>query len=655
MPGLHRAYAFLHVKAVDGEQRIITGTATTPTPDRMGDIIEPLGVSFTNPLPLLLYHNSQKPVGWVRFFPPTDKGIDFEAKLPIVEDVGTVRERIEEAWTSIKIGLLAGISIGFRPLEEAFNKATNGLRYLKSEVLELSLVAIPAQPDARIATIKSLDVGLAASGTAPGVPAHHPPGASGTRVVKAHTERPMKSYADQIASFEATRQAKNARIDAIMESVADTSSTLDAAQKEEHDGLVEDLKEIDDHLKRLADAQTRAKAAAKPVAGATEEQAAASRAGQTQVITVKPRTEPGIEFARYAMCLASAKGYPSAALEIAKERYRDETRIHQILKAAVAAGTTSDAAWAGSLVAYQDFAGDFLEYLRPQTIIGKFGQNGIPSLNRVPFNIRVGSQTSGGAGYWVGEGKPKPLTKFNFTTLTMGWAKVANIAVLTEEEVRFSSPSAEAKVRKALGDALIERLDIDFIDPAKAAVVGVSPASITNGVAAIPGSGTTGDAFRADFKKAMQTFISANVAPSSLVLIMSTSMALSLSLMRTATGVKEFPDLTMKGGVLDGMSVITSEYVSQVSAGSPKTQMIIFANADEIYLADDGQVVIDASREASLEMLDSALIQDGTTGTGAALVSLWQSNLLGLKAERFINWKVRRPQAVTYISPAAYA
>ena len=37
--------------------RMITGVATTPTPDRVGDIIEPLGVRFNNPLPLLWQHD----------------------------------------------------------------------------------------------------------------------------------------------------------------------------------------------------------------------------------------------------------------------------------------------------------------------------------------------------------------------------------------------------------------------------------------------------------------------------------------------------------------------------------------------------------------------------------------------------------------------
>ena len=43
---MDRAYSVLTIKSVDADRRVITGIATTPTPDRHGDIIEPLGVTF---------------------------------------------------------------------------------------------------------------------------------------------------------------------------------------------------------------------------------------------------------------------------------------------------------------------------------------------------------------------------------------------------------------------------------------------------------------------------------------------------------------------------------------------------------------------------------------------------------------------------------
>ncbi|EEQ9413473.1 phage major capsid protein, partial [Escherichia coli] len=109
-------------------------------------------------------------------------------------------------------------------------------------------------------------------------------------------------------------------------------------------------------------------------------------------------------------------------------------------------------------IALQEYAQDFIDYLRPQTIIGRFGQGGIPALRQVPFNIRVHAQVSGGAAGWVGEGKARPLTKFDFESITFSHAKVSAIAVLTEELIRFSSPAADALVRNALAEAVVARL-----------------------------------------------------------------------------------------------------------------------------------------------------------------------------------------------------
>ncbi len=105
-----------------------------------------------------------------------------------------------------------------------------------------------------------------------------------------------------------------------------------------------------------------------------------------------------------------------------------------------------------------------------------------------------------------------PLTKFDFERKTLEPLKVANIAVATEEVLRDSSPSAEAIIRDQLVAALRARLDTDFINPAKAAVAGTSPASITNGVTAIPSAGGTADDVRADIQKLFGAFIAANNA-----------------------------------------------------------------------------------------------------------------------------------------------
>jgi HK97 family phage major capsid protein len=339
------------------------------------------------------------------------------------------------------------------------------------------------------------------------------------------------------------------------------------------------------------------------------------------------------------------RGEAISAAEIAKQRYPDNGRIQTFLKAAVPAGTTSEAVWASPLVDPTNLAGEFAEFLRPMTIIGKFGQGGIPSLRRIPFNVRVIGQTGGGTGYWVGQGAPKPLTSFAFEATTLTWAKVAAISVITEELARFSSPSAEGLVRDSLAAALIERLDTDFVDPAVAASAGVNPASITNGLTALSSAGTTADNIRTDLQNLLEQFILTNVNPTTLVLIMPNTLALAASLMVNSLGQPEFPGLTMNGGSLQGIPVITSQYAANQSGYG---NLVIAVNASDVFLSDDGSVTVDASREASLQMLDNPT-NNSSSATATTAVSMWQTNSIALRAERFINWAKRRTSAVVYM------
>jgi HK97 family phage major capsid protein len=435
-------------------------------------------------------------------------------------------------------------------------------------------------------------------------------------------------------------------MDELLTKSGDAGVTLDEAEQEEHDTLADDVAKIDAQLLRLRAAEAREKAAAKPVAGADATQAAASRSG-SHVITVEKKLPPGIGFARGAMCIAASKGSPDLAERLVKQYYPDDPAVlAMVQRAAVPAGNTQTAGWASELV-YASMMDDFIEFLRPRTIVGK-----IPGLRRVPFNVRVTGASAGTTGYWVGEGLPVPVSKMTTFTTSLTWAKIEALAILTKEEVRFSNPSAEAKVRDDLARAIIYRMDIDFIDPGKAAVANVSPASITFNTAPIAPTAATAAAFRTDFATLLGTFATLLLDPSDIVLIMSTVRALNLSLMINTLGVQSFPGLTMAGGTLLGFPVITSE--AMVALGSPDEDIIVAVKAGDIYLADDGVVTVEASDQASIEMLDVSLVQTGIVGTGASLVSLWQSGLLGIKANREVTWKLRRTGAARYIGPAAY-
>lgn len=455
----------------------------------------------------------------------------------------------------------------------------------------------------------------------------------------------MATYAEQIAAFEAKRAANLKAMEDIMTTAGNAGETLDEKGQEDFDSLQQDNDAIDSHLKRLRAMEKSAAARALPISGDTQKAGTEVRGGVVAAAKRVEKLAPGIAFARIAKVKALSKLDVVSAQDVARKHYGEDSSTYgYFAKSAVAPATTSDATWAGGLVGEETSAfADFVEFLRPQTILGKFGANGVPALRQVPFRTPLIGQTSGGDGYWVGEGNAKPLTKFDFSRTTLEPLKVANIAVATMEALRDSSPSAEAIIRDQLVEALKARLDIDFTNPSKAAASGVSPASILNGVTGVASSGNTADNVRQDIRALFQAFIAANNAPTSGVWIMQATTALALSLMQNPLGQTEFPGIGMNGGSLFGLPAIVSQYVP--------TGVVALVNANDIYLADEGEVSVDMSREASLQM-DNAPANPGDAST--VMVSLWQRNLVGFLAERTINWAKRRPEAAQLLTGVAW-
>ncbi|WP_080948281.1 HK97 family phage prohead protease [Moraxella bovoculi] len=153
-----KAYSTLTVKSVTDtdDERIITGIATTPSTDRDDDILEPTGVKFALPIPLLWQHNHNQPIGEVIQATITEKGIEIVAKIAKIADDGKLKERIDEAWQSIKSGLVKCLSVGFKIKEYNYLEGSWGLHIKEWEWYELSVVTIPANADAVITSVKQI-------------------------------------------------------------------------------------------------------------------------------------------------------------------------------------------------------------------------------------------------------------------------------------------------------------------------------------------------------------------------------------------------------------------------------------------------------------------------------------------------------------------
>jgi HK97 family phage major capsid protein/HK97 family phage prohead protease len=627
---MNRAYSILNIKAVSENERVIEGIASTPTPDRMGDIVEPLGAKFKLPMPLLWQHRSDQPVGHVEFAKPNKDGIPFKARIATIDEPGELKNLLDKAWQAVKAKLVGAVSIGFTINAFEILKE-GGWRITDWEWLELSLVTIPANAEATISSVKSIDApllaasGFAQRGTERTVKAGVTASRS-THVVKATEAKQTmkKTIAEQIAGFEAARQVKATRMTEIMDAAAEKGETLDQAEQTEYEDLKADLKSIDDHLGRLKEMESLNLTKAIVVDNGHRlhplRDRPGSRQGQHHAGGRDRQVQPALEGRDpRGRARAQDRGDPGRhvghwLVERSGELSDPHQRVHRVSAPA--------------------------HHHRPHS-----------GPHHVPFNVKIGRQTGAATVNWVGQGAPKPLTSLAFDTVTLDLAKIAGIIVLNDELVKISNPAAEALVQSDLAKAIVQFMDSQFVDPTKAATSGVSPASITNGVTAIIPTGTTGAAFRADMKTLLGQFLSNNMQVNGTVLLMPQRLALGISLMTNSLGQREFPNLTMNGGEILGLPVITSEGIPSTGGSPTDGDPIIAVSAPDILLADDGVVTIDASREASLQM-DSAPDSPATAST--IMVSMFQQNQVAIRAERYINWAKRRSTAVSYISNAKY-
>jgi HK97 family phage major capsid protein/HK97 family phage prohead protease len=580
----------LDIKSLDPDRRTFTGIASTPALDRQGHILDPAGITFTNPVPLLLHHDQKSPVGWVTLRAAAD-GIYFDAVVSSHDEGGRLKDRLDEAWHSVKAGVIKTMSVGWRPIGDAVERLHAGAtKFLRSEIFEVSMVSIPANPQAVILSHKSV------------------------------TKEPTMTIAERIQGLTQTRADLGQQMRNLMES-APAGSTLDESTAATVDEIKLKIKNCEADETRWRDMEavqmTKATAVTSPYSH----------------VSVTENVEPGIKLARYVLANIGCKYMNTDAVTYAQNRWGNSTPdVVLALKAAVAAGTTTDATWAKPLV-NPSITADFLPLLRAATIIGK-----IAGLRKVPFNVNVPAQTAGGVVSWVGELKPKPVTAMAFAMENLPFNKVAAIVVLSQELVRFSNPSAEAVVRDSLVKDIAAYLDAQFINPAVAAVAGVNPASITNGA---PTAAATTNPL-ADIMGLINHFATNNIPVDGLTFILSPSNALALSFRTNLDGSPEFPGIGINGGSYKGLQFITSNTV---------TTNVIALQPQYIMMADDGGVTIDASTEASLQM-DSAPVSPVVDTT--VLVSMFQMNAVALRAERYITWKRIGTNTVKYLTATAW-
>jgi len=199
-------------------------------------------------------------------------------------------------------------------------------------------------------------------------------------------------------------------------------------------------------------------------------------------------------------------------------------------------------------------------------------------------------------------------------------------------------------------EAMTEFTDAQFINPGVAPVANVSPGSITNGAQAVASAGTTFADMEEDLRAARSYFVSNRIPLTGAYWVMDPTTRITFEEMRTAQDVPAYPTVATNG-TLKGIPIVDSlglgTYDQDGAGAGVAGKYLALVSAPNVMVADDGQVMLDASSEASLVM-------DDAPGGGGTLTSLWQRNMIGIRAERMIHWMRRRNAGVFVVYNVAY-
>lgn len=148
----------IEIKAASSEKKSfrIAGYANTVAKDRTGDVVTAeawtKGIENYRKNPVLLYqHDHSKPIGRAESIVVDKKGIFVEGA------VSDAAEKLHGVQTLIKDGALKSFSVGFRVKDADFDRASDTFLIKDLELLEISVVSVPANQDSLFSIRKSFE------------------------------------------------------------------------------------------------------------------------------------------------------------------------------------------------------------------------------------------------------------------------------------------------------------------------------------------------------------------------------------------------------------------------------------------------------------------------------------------------------------------
>ncbi len=615
----------------------MTYVLSDDTIDRMGDIIEPSGwdLKWFKRNPIALFgHDSKFPIGsWKNV-----RVEDGKLMADLAPAQRGTSARIDEIVSLIEQDVLRATSVGFMPLEyEPIDKAKpfGGQRFIRTQLLETSIVSVPANP-AALHLAKSMNISDETISLAFGEHAtarRRDVSAPGGKAIKPNPNQRQPTMTTLTQRIEALQNDIVAKRDRLAEINASDDLDVDAAD------------ELNRQIEALERELASRKASEAKIGIDAVSSTVASPAVARRPLGFPQKEIKGFDLLVRAATVRGIAHFGGKSIDkVLDERYPGHEATAMITKADQTIGTTTVAGWASELV--QTVNQGFLDALMPYSMYPALRARGIGVSFDGIGTVSLPSRTAGGAGGgFVAEGSPIRVGRITTAAVSMVPKKLGVIVPFSRELAKRSTPAIEALVRQAILEDTAVILDAAIIDTG--ALSTARPAGLLNGLAAVAVGFGGGDAQAVveDFKALLAPFYTANAADN-ITVLMNPAQGLSLSMMpgpgpASSIGTWATP-LTSRLNIIESTTV-------------PAGRLIAIRNSDFATAMGDAPE-FDISEQATVHMEDTTPLEIVATAPTVAdpVRSFFQTATIGVRMLMDISWIMRRAGMVQWVNGTSW-
>jgi HK97 family phage major capsid protein len=371
--------------------------------------------------------------------------------------------------------------------------------------------------------------------------------------------------------------------------ITEARAILNRAEGENRDLTADEQTQYDAKLVSAEEMKTRIDREERQMALDAENARSIGGVATAEVNGQAAKKEPGQGFIDCVRSIAHGGRDRRAAADFA------ENTLHN---PDVARALGASAGATGGFAVPTQMSQEFIEYLRPKSVIRSLGPRVLPMPNG---NLTLPKITGGATATWIGENAAVVKTEQTLGQVKLSAKKLGALVPISNDLVRFANPQTDTVIREDLVRAIAQGEDLAFI---RGDGTAFTPRGLKNWIATANSFGITGATITlitADLGTAMSNLATNNVdiSPADCAWIFAPRTFIFLKTLRNSTtGQYAFPEMQGPNPTLLGYRVAMTSQIP-INLGGATNSEFYFVHVPDLVIGEAVNMIVDVSSEAS--------------------------------------------------------